>query len=630
MDLDWLKDFLVLAERRNFSRAADARNVTQPAFSRRIRALEDWIGTPLFVRGAQGATLTPSGVHFRPIAEEMMRVLHRGRRETKAIGEREASLSIAATHALSFTFFPHWIRKHLHFQELGTLNLISDSMEACEEIMLGGEVDFLLCHHHADAPTRFEADQFQSIERRTVHIPDVRSDPEYTFHAAQIDPIRTVLAVPMLKNDELVGVVVIYRLDVRPFSKKQIDLVTTFANQAAIAIENVRLFDEVQARTAEVTEALEYQTATSDVLNVISRSPSEVQAVFDSIVRTARRLCEAERASVLQLEDGKYHAVAIDGVRNPDFDQELAATPIAPDRSSITGRTVLEGRVIHVHDAEADPEFTYLRDHGFEFRRTMLGVPLLRDQRVLGVIVLDRPIVKPFTDKQIELIETFADQAVIAIENARLYQEVQARTRDLTESLQQQTATADVLKVISRSTFDLQTVLDTLVELAARLCDAPHGLIFRFDGTSARAVAAFNNVPGFKELWAGNPILPNRGTATGRAIVEPAIPGEHRLDNHVRPGAHCTERFCRRHGFVCGAADGGDGLTSASEVVDVRLLVVLSPLAKRVEERVLSVWRFLQLPHGYGKVERCEVLTVQVPDQVGCTELDAVPDVKHV
>ena len=324
----------------------------------------------------------------------------------------------------------------------------------------------------------------------------------------------------MLKNDELVGVVVIYRLDVRPFSKKQIDLVTTFANQAAIAIENVRLFDEVQARTAEVTEALEYQTATSDVLNVISRSPSEVQAVFDSIVRTARRLCEAERASVLQLEDGKYHAVAIDGVRNPDFDQELAATPIAPDRSSITGRTVLEGRVIHVHDAEADPEFTYLRDHGFEFRRTMLGVPLLRDQRVLGVIVLDRPIVKPFTDKQIELIETFADQAVIAIENARLYQEVQARTRDLTESLQQQTATADVLKVISRSTFDLQTVLDTLVESAARLCDAPHGLIFRFDGTSARAVAAFNNVPGFKELWAGNPILPNRGTATGRAIVE--------------------------------------------------------------------------------------------------------------
>ena len=163
MDLDWLKDFLVLAERRNFSRAAHARNVTQPAFSRRIRALEDWIGTPLFVRGAQGATLTPSGVHFRPIAEEMMRVLHRGRRETKAMGEREASLSIAATHALSFTFFPHWIRKHLHFQELGTLNLISDSMEGCEEIMLGGEVDFLLCHYHADAPTRFEADQFQRI-----------------------------------------------------------------------------------------------------------------------------------------------------------------------------------------------------------------------------------------------------------------------------------------------------------------------------------------------------------------------------------------------------------------------------------------------------------------------------------
>jgi len=164
MDLDWLKDFLALAEQKNFSRAADLRNVTQPAFSRRVRALEDWIGAPLFVRGAQGATLTPAGAYFRPLADEIMRSLHRARRDTRAVGEREkGTLSIAATHALSFTFFPGWIRQHVRFDALGTLNLISDSMEACEQIMLGGEVHFLLCHYHADAPTRFEPDRFQSI-----------------------------------------------------------------------------------------------------------------------------------------------------------------------------------------------------------------------------------------------------------------------------------------------------------------------------------------------------------------------------------------------------------------------------------------------------------------------------------
>jgi LysR family transcriptional regulator, hypochlorite-specific transcription factor HypT len=164
MDLDWLRDFLALADEKNFSRAADARHVTQPAFSRRIRALEDWIGTPLFERSAHGATLTPAGAHFQPLAEELMRTLRRAQRETRAVGTREtASLSIAATHALSFTFFPGWIREHVRLEALGTLNLISDSMEACEEIMLAGEVDFLLCHCHAGAPTRFDPDRFESL-----------------------------------------------------------------------------------------------------------------------------------------------------------------------------------------------------------------------------------------------------------------------------------------------------------------------------------------------------------------------------------------------------------------------------------------------------------------------------------
>ena len=163
MDLDWLKDFAALAEHKSFSRAADARNVTQPAFSRRIRALEDWIGTPLFVRGALGAGLTSAGQHFQPLATDLIRSLERAQRDTRSVGERDhVALSIAATHALSFTFFPGWIRQQLRFETLGALSLISESMDGCEQIMLGGEVHFLLCHTHPEAPTRFEPERFQS------------------------------------------------------------------------------------------------------------------------------------------------------------------------------------------------------------------------------------------------------------------------------------------------------------------------------------------------------------------------------------------------------------------------------------------------------------------------------------
>jgi DNA-binding transcriptional LysR family regulator len=164
MDLDWLKDFLALSEQKTFSRAAEARCVTQPAFSRRIRALEDWVGTPLFVRGAQGAALTPAGAHFQPAAQDLLRDLERARRATREVGSQDtATLSIAATHALSFTFFPGWVRRVMQARTLGTLNLVSDSMEACEQIMLSGEVHFLLCHFHPDAPTRFEPDRFESL-----------------------------------------------------------------------------------------------------------------------------------------------------------------------------------------------------------------------------------------------------------------------------------------------------------------------------------------------------------------------------------------------------------------------------------------------------------------------------------
>ena len=196
MDLNWLNDFLALAEHGNFSRAADIRNVTQPAFSRRIRALEDWVGVPLFDRGAQGATLTPAGAFFRPVAEGFVRDLHRTRTDTRAVGERDTgSLAIAATHALSFTFFPAWIRQHVRLDALGTLNLISDNMQACEDIMIAGEVHFLLCHHHAQVATRLEQSRHESVvigRDRLIPLsaPDAAGQPQWRLPAIKQQPTR--------------------------------------------------------------------------------------------------------------------------------------------------------------------------------------------------------------------------------------------------------------------------------------------------------------------------------------------------------------------------------------------------------------------------------------------------------
>lgn len=196
MDLDWLRDFAALAEQGNFSRAADARNVTQPAFSRRIRALEEWMGTPLFERGAQGATLTAAGSHFRPTADDLVRNLDRARRDAKAVGERETkTLSIAATHMLSFTFFPGWIRKNISLEAFGTLNLISDSMEACEEILLAGEAHFLLCHYHSKAHSRFDPARFPSVavgDDTLVPLcaPDAQGNPMWPIPGTSERPAR--------------------------------------------------------------------------------------------------------------------------------------------------------------------------------------------------------------------------------------------------------------------------------------------------------------------------------------------------------------------------------------------------------------------------------------------------------
>src|SRR5262245_38012055 len=365
------------------------------------------------------------------------------------------------------------------------------------------------------APGRHSISARAALERRTVQVPDVQSDPEYGYAVRDVRPIRTSLSVPMLKGDALVGVITIYRLEVKPFTDKQIALIETFADQAVIAIENVRLFDELR-------ESLQEQTATADVLKVISRSAFDLQAVLDTLVESAARLCDADHAAICRPKGDAYVYVASRGYSR-EYDEYMSAHPLVPSPRSVLGRAVLERRVVQVADVEAEPNYALAEPQKLVGFRTVLGVPLLRDGTPIGGVMLSRSTVRPFTDQQVELVTTFADQAVIAIENVRLFDELQARTRDLTESLQQQTATADVLKVISRSTFELQTVLQTLVASAARLCEADMAGIVRPQGDVLRFAASYRHSDEFVHFMEQRPIPLARGSATGRALLEGRI-----------------------------------------------------------------------------------------------------------
>ena len=384
--------------------------------------------------------------------------------------------------------------------------------------------------------------------KRTVHIDDLAATQSYAerhprmVEAVEIAGIRTVVAVPMLKDDDLVGVIAVHRREVHPFADKQIALVENFAAQAVIAIENTRLLNELRQRTDDLTErtddlseALEQQTATSEVLQVISSFPGNPQPVFAAMLENAVRICDASFGGLYRWDGDALHLVATHDTP-VEFAEYRKKSPLRPNPKTASGRMVATKTVVHVADVRAEPAYIEASDPAYVAAvelggsRTVMAVPMLKEDVLIGAILMSRQEVRPFTDKQIELVTNFAAQAVIAIENARLLNELRQRTTDLTErtadlteALEQQTATSDVLRVISSSAGDLEPVFQTMLENAARICDATFGNIYRWDGEALHLLAAHNTPPAFAEARKRSPRHIGSNTPADRMVATKTV-----------------------------------------------------------------------------------------------------------
>ena len=386
-----------------------------------------------------------------------------------------------------------------------------------------------------------------ALDGKAIHVHDVLADPEYgaTDHQRAFG-YRTILGVPLQRDGATIGVLHLTRTSVEPFSEKQIELATTFADQAVIAIENVRLFEAEQQRSRELAESLEQQTAISDVLRVISNSPSDVQPVLDLVAEHAARICEAQVVDIAIIDNEVFRWAASFG----EF-RRLSIGELMPLDGSVTGRSICDLQPVHIADMQnAGDEFPLSRELAIKFgHRTTLSVPLIRKGRALGAILVRRAEVRPFEEKHITLLKAFADQAAIAIENVRLFGAEQQRTRELTESLEQQTATSEVLQVISSSPGDLRPVFTAMLEKAVRICDAKYGTLYLYDKGRLRLIAAHDVPAAFEELRGGEPIAPAPGGLFDQVIKTGATV-------HL-PDIAATKPYAERHPRVVEAVELG-------------------------------------------------------------------------
>ncbi|MEM7439738.1 MAG: GAF domain-containing protein [Pseudomonadota bacterium] len=352
-----------------------------------------------------------------------------------------------------------------------------------------------------------------ALLKQTVYIEDTQADPDFVMSdTAKLGKFRSALGVPLIKDDAVVGVITLGSAKLRAFTPKQITLLETFASQAVIAISNTQLFEEVQAKTVEVTQALEYQTASSDVLSVISRSPHDLDPVVDEILSVASRICQPKYAGLLLLnpQDDLYHVVAMHGF-DDEFVQFMQRNPVPAGHAGGIGQTAARAETVYFEDTQAG-EYGWNEAARVGKFRSFLGVPLIKEKAVVGVIVLCHSDIAPFSDKQIALLETFASQAVIAINNTQLFEEVQARTAEVEEALVREQASAEILRVINEATADPQPVFDLVAQKSAELCGAQFSVLERFDGELLHFCAQH----GFEEggldvMLADYPLEPTEG-----------------------------------------------------------------------------------------------------------------------